>query len=118
MLLVCNSCGSNVSSKTRESALNWCLQHHFELIELNPIRNSTPTNAEDLEDDEIIPEKVGVDRVIEALHTHHWANATMKGRSLYYFKIIFFVIKHNFQTHVISWLKPIWLLLNITQKSE
>ncbi|XP_026471352.1 alpha- and gamma-adaptin-binding protein p34-like [Ctenocephalides felis] len=79
LLLVCNSCSSNVSSKTRESALNWCLKHHFELIELNPIETSKPTHEEDLEDDEIIPEKIGIDRVIEALHTHHWVNATMKG---------------------------------------
>ncbi|XP_019869079.2 alpha- and gamma-adaptin-binding protein p34-like [Aethina tumida] len=70
-LLISNYC-TNDTKITKTNALRWCLKHEFELIELYPTVDNTHT------DEEIIKEKFGVDRIIEALQTHMWPNLEMK----------------------------------------
>lgn len=74
-LLVTNYC-TNETKITRNQALEWCLKRGFELIELYP--NKTPENNSE---DEIIKEKTGVERIIEALQAHVWSNLVMKEKS-------------------------------------
>jgi len=69
-LLITNYCDESTKI-TRGMAIEWCLKRGYEFIELYP-------KLEDVEDEQdIIPEKVGVDRVIEALHAHVWPNLVM-----------------------------------------
>ncbi|XP_030745796.1 alpha- and gamma-adaptin-binding protein p34-like [Sitophilus oryzae] len=68
-LLISNYC-NNETKITKADAISWCLQKGYEFIELYP---SDPQNSGD-----IIPEKFGVQRVIEALQTHTWPNLIMK----------------------------------------
>ena len=73
-LLLVNYCTEDTKvSKT--TATEWCLKHGFELIELYPLANNTDKVADE---DEVIKEKLGVDRVIEALLTHVWPNLEME----------------------------------------
>lgn len=74
-LLISNYC-TNETKITRNKALEWCLKRGYELIELYP-NKSTENNSED----EIIKEKTGVERIIEALQAHVWSNLVMKEKS-------------------------------------
>ncbi|CAH1106375.1 unnamed protein product [Psylliodes chrysocephalus] len=71
-LLLANYCNDN-TKVTKGQALEWCLKRGFEFIELYP-------TTEKPGEDDIIPEKYGVDRVIEALHSHTWSNLVMKSK--------------------------------------
>lgn len=65
-----------VESKiTQNKATEWCLKRGYELIELYPNK----TTSEKTE--EIIAEKTGVDRIVEALQAHVWPNLIMKGEN-------------------------------------
>lgn len=55
--------------------LGWCVQHGFELVELNP---ENPDPEEDLEDD--FPESLGLKRIVEALKAHVWPNLELKSK--------------------------------------
>ncbi|KAF5302762.1 hypothetical protein FQA39_LY01942 [Lamprigera yunnana] len=72
-LLICNYCTSD-TKVTKAKATEWCLRRGFELVELYP---EIPNSGED-SDDEIIKERFGVDRIIEALQTHVWSNLILK----------------------------------------
>lgn len=54
------------------SALEWCHVHKFELIDMGPLESIDL--AEEMEQ-----EKHGIERIIEALHTHSWPNRILKG---------------------------------------
>ncbi|KAK5643712.1 hypothetical protein RI129_007557 [Pyrocoelia pectoralis] len=71
-LLICNYCNTETKVK-KANAIEWCLKRGYELIELYPNIAKCEAN-----DDEIIKEKVGVDRIIEALQTHMWSSLVMK----------------------------------------
>lgn len=73
-LLLSNYC-NNETKITHGRATEWCLKHGYELIELYPT-----ISTDDDSEDEIIQEKTGVDRVIEALGTHVWPNLIMKDK--------------------------------------
>ncbi|KAF2882097.1 hypothetical protein ILUMI_24100 [Ignelater luminosus] len=75
-LLVSNYCTAETKI-TKTKATEWCLKHGFELIELYP---SVKKSNSDTEDCEIIKEKMGVDRIIEAVQTHIWPNLIMKDK--------------------------------------
>ncbi|XP_044255824.1 alpha- and gamma-adaptin-binding protein p34-like [Tribolium madens] len=70
-LLIANYCTSETKT-TKAAATEWCLKHGFELIELYP--------GSQICDQDIIEEKIGVERVIEALQTHTWTNLNMKNQ--------------------------------------
>ena len=70
-LLIANYC-TNDTKITKAAATEWCLQRGFELIELYPAQQTC--------DQDIIEEKIGVDRVVEALQTHTWSNMNMKSQ--------------------------------------
>ncbi|CAH1370579.1 hypothetical protein MTP99_012139 [Tenebrio molitor] len=70
-LLIANYC-TNDTKITKSAAMEWCLKRGFELIELYPSQETC--------DQDIIEEKVGVERVVEALHTHTWSNLDMKNQ--------------------------------------
>ncbi|XP_050507816.1 alpha- and gamma-adaptin-binding protein p34 [Diabrotica virgifera virgifera] len=72
-LLLANYCTDNTNI-TKSQALEWCLKMGFEFIELYP------TIQKSDHEDDIVTEKFGVDRVIEALHSHTWSNLLMKER--------------------------------------
>ncbi|KAJ8919431.1 hypothetical protein NQ315_016528 [Exocentrus adspersus] len=72
-LLISNYCTED-TKVTKTKATEWCLKHGFEFVELYPMVNSSP-------EEEIIKEKFGVDRIIEALQTHTWPNLVMKNKS-------------------------------------
>ncbi|XP_063781629.1 alpha- and gamma-adaptin-binding protein p34 isoform X2 [Pseudophryne corroboree] len=68
MILVCDRASDNGVS--RQTAQEWCIQHGFELVELNP---------EELPDeDDDFPESTGVTRIIQALNANVWSNVEMK----------------------------------------
>lgn len=73
MILVCDrACDTGVS---RQTAQEWCIQHGFELVELNP---------EELPDeDDDFPESTGVTRIIQALNANVWSNVEMKSEQSY-----------------------------------
>lgn len=73
-LLIANYC-NNETKVTRDNAIEWCLKRGYELIELYPTK--TPINNTE---DDIIEEKVGVERILEALQTHVWSNLVMKDK--------------------------------------
>lgn len=76
LLLVCNMfpSGENVAGGlSRQAALEWCIEHSFELVELN----AESENEE--EDDAGFVEKVGVARISEALQTNTWPTMRRKG---------------------------------------
>ncbi|KAJ8936956.1 hypothetical protein NQ318_015574 [Aromia moschata] len=72
-LLLSNYCTEDTKI-TRDSAVEWCLIHGFEFIELYPTINKSEL------EEEVIKEKFGVDRIIEALQTHTWSNLVMKAK--------------------------------------
>lgn len=51
--------------------LDWCIEHEFELIELDPNEESKEEFAE-------FNEKFGVDRIVQALRSHEWSSAELK----------------------------------------
>ncbi|XP_066259192.1 alpha- and gamma-adaptin-binding protein p34-like isoform X1 [Euwallacea similis] len=71
-LLISNYCNDNTKI-TKSAATDWCLSRGFELIELYPSEIPAANSEED-----IIPEKFGVNRLIEALQAHTWSNLVMK----------------------------------------
>lgn len=72
-LLICNYCSNTKITKAK--ATEWCIKRGYELIELYP--QELPVKDED----EIIEEKYGIDRIIEVLQTHVWSNLEMKDKS-------------------------------------
>ncbi|XP_077285632.1 alpha- and gamma-adaptin-binding protein p34 isoform X1 [Arctopsyche grandis] len=76
LLLVCETF-KNVTSDgvSQNTASEWCLNNGFELIELND------WEKEEIDDFDIIPDKKGIERVVEALHTHTWSNLELKSAS-------------------------------------
>ncbi|KFM59578.1 Alpha- and gamma-adaptin-binding protein p34, partial [Stegodyphus mimosarum] len=54
--------------------MNWCVKNHFELIELNP--------SDEDEDDILIKDVKGYERITQALQSHTWANLVMKDETL------------------------------------
>uniref|UniRef100_F6PG44 Alpha and gamma adaptin binding protein n=1 Tax=Monodelphis domestica TaxID=13616 RepID=F6PG44_MONDO len=68
MILVCDRVSEN--GEIRPRAQEWCIQHGFELVELNP---------EELpEEDDDFPESTGVKRIVQALNANVWSNVVMK----------------------------------------
>ncbi|XP_075063687.1 alpha- and gamma-adaptin-binding protein p34 [Mixophyes fleayi] len=73
MILVCERASD--TGVSRQTAQEWCIQHGFELVELNP---------EELPDeDDDFPESTGVTRVIQALNANVWSNVEMKSEQSY-----------------------------------
>ncbi|XP_059808994.1 alpha- and gamma-adaptin-binding protein p34 isoform X2 [Hypanus sabinus] len=86
LILVCDRVSDNAASEesagflgstspgfigvSRQAAQQWCIQHGFELVELNP------EELPDEEDD--FPESTGVTRIIQALNANVWSNVEMK----------------------------------------
>lgn len=70
-ILLTNYCTTD-TKVTKLKAIEWCLKHGYELIELYPTINLPA------EEDTLMKEKFGVDRIIEALQTHVWSNLIMK----------------------------------------
>lgn len=58
---------------THSKAIEWCIKKGFELIELYPLNKIKTDKSE-----QIIQEKTGVERIIEALQVHMWPNLVMK----------------------------------------
>ncbi|KAF7273970.1 alpha- and gamma-adaptin-binding protein p34-like [Rhynchophorus ferrugineus] len=71
-LLISNYC-NNETKVTKSEAMSWCLKRGYEFVELYPSDQNIQNTEEDL-----IPEKFGVNRVIEALQAHTWSNLVMK----------------------------------------
>ncbi|XP_053321460.1 alpha- and gamma-adaptin-binding protein p34 [Spea bombifrons] len=68
MILVCERVSD--AGVSRQTAQEWCIQHGFELVELNP---------EELPDeDDDFPESTGVTRIVQALNANVWSNVEMK----------------------------------------
>ncbi|KAL8616662.1 hypothetical protein ACOMHN_031644 [Nucella lapillus] len=59
---------------SRQTALEWCIDNGFELVELEPEENS------DDEDDDFV-ETTGAKRIVQALHAHTWPNLTLKNKT-------------------------------------
>ncbi|XP_053574494.1 alpha- and gamma-adaptin-binding protein p34 [Bombina bombina] len=73
MILVCDRVSE--SGVTRQTAQEWCIQHGFELVELNP---------EELPDeDDDFPESTGVTRIVQALNATVWSNVEMKSEQAF-----------------------------------
>ncbi|XP_017780288.1 PREDICTED: alpha- and gamma-adaptin-binding protein p34-like [Nicrophorus vespilloides] len=72
-LLIANYC-NNETKVTKAMATDWCLKRGFEFIEIFPAVEA------DQEEQDLIEEKIGVDRIIEALETHIWSNLVMKDK--------------------------------------
>ena len=68
-LLYCPTATTNTA--TRDDINTFCIQHQFELIETEDVN----TNVDD--EDNGFEEKMGVDRVVEALKSHVWSNHVM-----------------------------------------
>lgn len=58
---------------SHNKATEWCIKRGYELVELYP---QSKTKSDELED--IIEEKTGVERIVEALQAHVWPNLVMK----------------------------------------
>lgn len=78
----------HLNLRTNISALEWCIEHWFELVELNP-----EPDPEWEEEEEDFVETTGIERVVQAMHAHRWPNLQMKG-------------KGTFKLHV--FLLPVW----------
>ncbi|CAG9762873.1 unnamed protein product [Ceutorhynchus assimilis] len=72
-LIIANYCNEDTKI-TKTEATEWCLNKGFELIELYPSDEQSIQNAEQ----DIIQEKFGIHRVVEALQAHTWSNLVMK----------------------------------------
>ncbi|XP_044748269.1 alpha- and gamma-adaptin-binding protein p34-like [Coccinella septempunctata] len=72
-LLVANYCNEDTKI-TKEKAIEWCLEKGYEFIELYPTCINDDNIASNFE------EKVGVERIIEALYSHTWSNLKMKSQ--------------------------------------
>lgn len=73
-LLVANYC-NNDTKVTKAKATEWCLKKGYELIELYPTSNEEDNTASDFD------EKVGAERIIEALQSHMWSNLVLKSQT-------------------------------------
>lgn len=73
-ILLCNYCSSS-TKVTKAKATEWCIRRGYELIELYP--QELPVRNEE----EIIEEKYGIDRIIEVLQAHVWSNLEMKDKN-------------------------------------
>lgn len=62
---------------THNKAIEWCLNHGYELIELYPSKTVATDKSE-----HIIAEKTGVERIVEALQAHVWPNLVMKDENV------------------------------------
>ncbi|CAG9819464.1 unnamed protein product [Phaedon cochleariae] len=76
-ILVSNYCNSTTKI-TKSKALEWCLEHGFEFIELYPLPSNSYEDEDNMSEDESFEEKGGVERIIEALQSHTWPNLVMK----------------------------------------
>lgn len=79
-LLLCNYCTCDTKI-SKSKATEWCLKRGFELVELYPNISNSHDHSDDDSEEEIIKEKFGVDRVVEALQTHVWSNLVMKNKA-------------------------------------
>ncbi|XP_050296055.1 alpha- and gamma-adaptin-binding protein p34-like [Anthonomus grandis grandis] len=70
-LLIANYCNDDTKI-SKNDVTEWCLEQRFEFVELYP------SQTDNSEEQTIIPEKFGIDRVIEALQAHTWSNLVMK----------------------------------------
>jgi hypothetical protein len=55
------------------SVQEWCVEHGFELVELNPELDP------EWEEEQDFIETTGIKRVVQAMHAHLWPNLRMKG---------------------------------------
>ncbi|XP_034938604.1 alpha- and gamma-adaptin-binding protein p34-like [Chelonus insularis] len=60
-------------SQKKEEVTEWCYTHKFELVDMK-----VPEATSEMDDDGA-HEKYGLERLIEALHTHTWPNRILKG---------------------------------------
>ncbi|KAM8973107.1 alpha- and gamma-adaptin-binding protein p34 [Pelodytes ibericus] len=73
MILVCER--ASETGVSRQTALEWCIQHGFELVELNP--------EEMPDEDDDFPESTGVTRIVQALNANVWSNVEMKSEQAF-----------------------------------
>lgn len=71
LLLVSDSLDNEESTVKKKDVNAWCIENKFEFVELDTKEN------ESQDDYAIIPEKFGIDRIIEALTVHMWSNLEM-----------------------------------------
>ncbi|KFD68562.1 hypothetical protein M514_00290 [Trichuris suis] len=69
-------CENVVSEEVRESTLAWCIENAFEMIFLQPSDDIIMEAAENCE-------KIGLDRIIEALQAHEWTALIRKDSDNY-----------------------------------
>ena len=77
LLLVCNtfSAGDNVvDCLSRHDVLEWCIEHSFELVELDV---ESEVDEDDVDDG--FMEKQGIARISEAIQTNTWPDMRKKG---------------------------------------
>uniref|UniRef100_A0A0C9PLM3 AAGAB_0 protein n=1 Tax=Fopius arisanus TaxID=64838 RepID=A0A0C9PLM3_9HYME len=68
------ACDSFSDAARRDKATEWCHSHKFELVDMELPAESSENMEEDIEQ-----ENNGIERIIEALHTHCWPNRELKG---------------------------------------
>ncbi|XP_015119728.1 alpha- and gamma-adaptin-binding protein p34 [Diachasma alloeum] len=71
MLLACDSFPD---ANKRDEATEWCHINKFELVDMELPADSSESMEEGVEQ-----ENYGIERIIEALHTHCWPNRELKG---------------------------------------
>ncbi|XP_065212046.1 alpha- and gamma-adaptin-binding protein p34-like [Planococcus citri] len=69
-ILLCRTC-KELTEVEKDAVNDWCIKNEYELVELE-----SPQTEDD--SDISFPEAVGIDRVIEILHSHQWPNLIRK----------------------------------------
>ncbi|KAM4678278.1 alpha- and gamma-adaptin-binding protein p34-like [Discoglossus pictus] len=73
MILLCDR--ASETGVSRQTAQEWCIQHDFELVELNP---------EELPDeDDDFTKSTGVARIVQVLNANMWSNLEMKEEQIF-----------------------------------
>nr|CAD7414459.1 unnamed protein product [Timema poppensis] len=74
-ILLCDRCQENPSvGVSKVAAQEWCVDQGFELVELNPELDA------EWEAEQDFLETTGIQRVVQAVHSHLWPNLRMKGK--------------------------------------
>uniref|UniRef100_A0A5S6Q6D5 Uncharacterized protein n=1 Tax=Trichuris muris TaxID=70415 RepID=A0A5S6Q6D5_TRIMR len=62
--------------EVRQFTLHWCIENEFEIVVLQPSDDMIQEAAENCE-------KIGLDRIVEALQAHQWTNLVKKDAGNY-----------------------------------
>nr|CAD7263171.1 unnamed protein product [Timema shepardi]CAD7574189.1 unnamed protein product [Timema californicum] len=74
-ILLCDRCQENPSvGVSKVAAQEWCVDQGFELVELDPELDA------EWEAEQDFIETTGIQRVVQAVHSHLWPNLRMKGK--------------------------------------